>query len=262
MVHTQFTAAHQLANIATDFPLTTADLGVDLHANGNHIDIGMDNSGVSFNRALHPIRFGRGSFELSHDWNISKGNHGLVAGFNVVRKRFNNNTLFHSSGQFGFDGHVTGFGDESGFDRADFMLGAFSFFTQNSGEIEQRRGTQSGYYFGDTWKVRPGLTLNFGIRYEPYQLFADKLDRNQTFDLAANQAGIRSTDLQECPARACSITATNGPRDTAAATPSAASLPTRTTTTWRRASALPGTPSGTARPASAAATPSSTTGRR
>jgi hypothetical protein len=37
------------------------------------------------------------------------------------------------------------------------------------------------------------LTLNFGIRYEPYGLFADRLDRNQTFDLAANQAGIRST---------------------------------------------------------------------
>jgi hypothetical protein len=192
VVHTQFTAAHQLANIATDFPLTTADLGVALNANGNHIDIGMDNSGVSFSRPSHAIRFGRGSFELSHDWNMAKGNHSLVVGFNVVRKRFNNNTLFHSSGQFGFDGHVTGFGDESGFDRADFMLGAFSFFTQNSGEIEQRRGTQSGYYFGDTWKVRPGLTLNFGIRYEPYQLFADELDRNQTFDLAANQAGIRS----------------------------------------------------------------------
>src|SRR5207244_1993355 len=28
--------------------------------------------------------------------------------------------------------------------------------------------------------------------YEPYGLFKDKLDRNQTFDLAANQAGIRS----------------------------------------------------------------------
>ena len=40
--------------------------------------------------------------------------------------------------------------------------------------------------------MRPGLTLNFGIRYEPYELFADKLDRNQTFDLAANRAGIRS----------------------------------------------------------------------
>ena len=35
--------------------------------------------------------------------------------------------------------------------------------------------------------------MNFGIRYEPYGLFADQLDRNQTFDLAANKAGIRST---------------------------------------------------------------------
>src|SRR5262249_16578381 len=33
VVHTQFTGAHQLANIATDFPLTTAGLGVDLKPN-------------------------------------------------------------------------------------------------------------------------------------------------------------------------------------------------------------------------------------
>jgi hypothetical protein len=192
VAHTQFTVAHQLANIATDFPLTTAGLGVQLNPNGNHIDITMANSGVSFNAPLHAIRFGRGSLELQHDWSMNKGNHNLVFGMNVVRKRFNNNTLFHSSGQFQFDGHVTGFGNDEGFDRADFMLGGFSFFTQNSGELEQRRGTQTGWYFGDTWRVRPNLTLNFGVRYEPYGIFKDKLDRNQTFDLAANQAGIRS----------------------------------------------------------------------
>jgi hypothetical protein len=193
VVHTQFTGAHQLANIATDFPVTTADLGVNLTPMGNHIDITMTTSGVSFNRPLHQIRFGRGSFEFLHDWTKSKGSHSLVWGLSLIRKRFNNNTLFHSSGQFQFDGHVTGFGDQSGFDRADFMLGGFSFFTQNSGEFEQRRGTQTGWYFGDTWRISPRLTLNFGIRYEPYSLFADELDRNQTFDMAANAAGIRST---------------------------------------------------------------------
>ena len=220
VVHTQFTAAHQLANIATDFPLTTADLGVDLKANGNHIDIAMVGSGVSFSAPLHAIRFGRGSLELLHDWTKSKGNHSLVWGTSIVRKRFNNNTLFHSSGQFQFDGHATSFGNDEGFDRADFMLGAFSFFTQNSGEVEQRRGTQTGWYFGDTWKVRPGLTLTFGIRYEPYGLFADKLDRNQTFDLAANRpASVRRFSRMRCPA--CSITATNGRPDMAAATRSA-----------------------------------------
>jgi Carboxypeptidase regulatory-like domain/TonB dependent receptor len=192
VVHTQFTVAHQLANIATDFPLTTAGLGVELTPNGNHIDITMANSGVSFNAPLHAIRFGRGSLEVQHDWAMSKGNHSLVWGLNIVRKRFNNNTKFHSSGQFQFDGHVTSFGNDEGFDRADFMLGGFSFFTQNSGEYEQRRGTQTGWYIGDTWRVRPTLTLNFGLRYEPYGLFRDKLDRNQTFDLAANRAGVQS----------------------------------------------------------------------
>jgi hypothetical protein len=192
LVHTQITGAHQRAPISTDFPLTTADLGVNLTPNGNHIDIAMTSSGVSYNRPLHQIRFGRGSIEVVHDWTMSKGSHSMVWGLSVVRKRFNNNTLFHSSGQFQFDGHVTGFGDQIGFDRADFLLGGFSFFTQNSGELEQRRGTQTGWYFGDTWRARPGLTLNYGIRWEPYQLFKDLLDRNQTFDMAANQAGLRS----------------------------------------------------------------------
>ncbi|MFN7919508.1 MAG: TonB-dependent receptor [Bryobacteraceae bacterium] len=193
VIHSQFTAAHQIADIRTDFPVTTADLGVALNPYGNHIDITMSQSGVSFNRPLHQIRFGRGSLEAQHDYSWSKGAHTMVWGVNYVRKRFNNNTLFHSSGQFDFDGHVTGFGNNSGFDRADFMLGAFGFFTQNSGEFEGRRGNQTGVYFGDTWRVRPGLTLNFGLRYEPYGLFRDVLDRNQTFDMAANKAGIRST---------------------------------------------------------------------
>ena len=192
LVKTQVTGAHQIADISTDFPLTTADLGVKLTPMGNHIDITMGNSGVSYNQPLHQIRFGRGSIEVTQDWSKSAGSHSLVFGFNLVRKRFNNNTQFHSSGQFQFDGHATGFGNQSGFDRADFMLGAFSFFTQNSGEIEQRRGTQTGWYFGDTWRVSPRLSLNFGLRYEPYELFADELDRNQTFDFAANKAGIRS----------------------------------------------------------------------
>src|SRR5688572_15262000 len=125
LVHTQITGAHQLAAISTDFPLTTADLGVKLKPMGNHIDIGMSNSGVSFNRPLHQIRFGRGSIEVVHDWAKSMGSHSLVWGMSAVRKRFNNNTQFHSSGLFQFDGRATSFGNENpGFDRADFLLGA------------------------------------------------------------------------------------------------------------------------------------------
>ena len=58
VVHTQFTGAHQIADIRTDFPLTTADLGVDLTPMGNHIDISMTESGVSFNcaAARDPLR--------------------------------------------------------------------------------------------------------------------------------------------------------------------------------------------------------------
>jgi hypothetical protein len=79
------------------------------------------------------------------------------------------------------------------------MLGQLSFFTQNNGEIENRRQRNRGFYFGDTWRVTRRLTLNFGLRYEPYAFFSDTKDRNQTFDLGNYQNGIRSKVFRNAP---------------------------------------------------------------
>ena len=228
---------------------------------GNHIDITMANSGVSFNAPLHAIRFGRGSLELQHDWTMSKGNHSLVWGMSVVRKRFNNNTLFHSSGQFQFDGHVTGFGNHEGFDRADFMLGAFLLL-----HPEQRR-VRAAARHADRLVLRRYLAGTPGPDAElRHPLRALRAVRGQAgpqsdFDLAANQAGIRSTDFQECAARAVlsrrQKAAGYGGGDTfgnVVTDPDYNNLAPRFGFAW----ALP----ATARPAFAAAMRSSTTRRR
>ena len=158
VVHTQFTGAHQLANIATDFPLTTADLGVDLDADGQSHRYQHDaTAAYRLTRRCTRSVSAAAASNCCMTGTSRKGNHTLVWGMSIVRKRFNNNTLFHSSGQFQFDGHATGFGNHERFRSRRFLLGGFSFFTQNSGEFEQRRGTQTGWYFGDTWRVRPRL---------------------------------------------------------------------------------------------------------
>ena len=137
--------------------------------------------------------FGRATEELLHDWTWTKGNHTLTWGAQLNWRQYNEDTIFNSSGLFRFDGHA------SGFNRADFMLGELSFFTQNNGELENRRGFTKGFYFGDIWRITRRLSLNLGLRYEPYGFFTDTKDRNQTFDLGNYQKGIKSKIFLNAP---------------------------------------------------------------
>ena len=198
LVHTQFTAGHFVRRGAGDGMKTVRDFGLAVNPRDTGIDVNMFESGVSL-RSGNQGFFTRSSFELIHDWTWTKGNHSFVWGFQVARKRFNNNTTFRSSGHWEFDGQFTGSGDVLGFDRADFMLGLFGFFQQNNGEFEQRRGTEQGYYFGDTWRVTPRFTLTLGARYEPYGLFSDLENRNQGFDLGNWQNGTTSQVFVNAP---------------------------------------------------------------
>jgi hypothetical protein len=64
---------------------------------------------------------------------------------------------------------------------ADFLLGKENSYTQSGGQYVQMRGTIYGSYFQDDWKVSSRLTLNLGMRYEPYFPFHDKQGRGATF---------------------------------------------------------------------------------
>src|SRR5260370_33782502 len=79
------------------------------------------------------------------------------------------------------------------------MLGRFSFFTQNIGELENRRQFNKGLVINDVFRLSRRLTLNAGIRWEPYDYFTDTKDRNQTFDLGNYQKGIRSEKFLTAP---------------------------------------------------------------
>ena len=141
-----------------------------------------------------PIRFGRGSIELQHDWNKSKGNHTPGVGREHRPQAIQQQ---HAVPQLRASSSSTATSPDSA------TTAASTAPTSCSAASRSSRRTAASSSSGAARRpvsisaipggCGPGLTLNFGIRYEPYQLFADELDRNQTFDLAANQAGIRST---------------------------------------------------------------------
>ncbi len=50
----------------------------------------------------------------------------------------------------------------------DFLLGDLGSLQQDGPNILETRRNYAGAYAQDTWKVTPGLTLNLGIRWEPF----------------------------------------------------------------------------------------------
>jgi hypothetical protein len=59
----------------------------------------------------------------------------------------------------------------TGFTLSDFLLGDVSSFSQNAGESGSVSGWMTGYYAQDQYKLRPNVTLNAGLRWDPYTPF-------------------------------------------------------------------------------------------
>ncbi len=89
-----------------------------------------------------------------------EGTHTLQFGGDVHYDQINLNGFTAENGQFTFTGA------ETGIDFADFLIGAPSSFIQGSPDIEHTRSKYYGVYAQDSWRARPSLTLNYGLRWE------------------------------------------------------------------------------------------------
>ena len=107
--------------------------------------------------------------------NLTKiiGTHSLQFGVDVHYDQINERNTYAQNGQFGVNG------GETGFDFGDLLIGAPSYLIQASLQILDSRTQYYGAYAQDSWRVRPTLTLNYGLRYEistPYYDTQNKLE--------------------------------------------------------------------------------------
>ena len=107
------------------------------------------------------------SFQWSDDLTWVKGNHTFKFGVDVRRARFDQYYYFDVNGEFTFNNSgpnaiLPGDGDNY----AEFLLGLTDTYTQGSGQREDIRGTSLYPFAQDSWKVKPNLTLNYGLRWE------------------------------------------------------------------------------------------------
>jgi hypothetical protein len=107
------------------------------------------------------------SFQWSDGLTWVKGNHTFKFGVDVRRARFDQYYYFDVNGEYTFDnsgpnGIIPGDGDQY----AEFLLGLADGYTQGSGQREDVRSFAAYPFAQDSWKIKPNLTLNYGLRWE------------------------------------------------------------------------------------------------
>jgi len=100
--------------------------------------------------------------QLADDFSLIRGAHQLGFGVSWIRPAQNGHYATSSGGGFTFNGQTTGLAP------ADFLLGDAASFTQNNLQDDIERHQYIGLYAQDSWKIKRNLSLNYGIRWEPY----------------------------------------------------------------------------------------------
>lgn len=121
------------------------------------------------------------TYMVSDVFSKATGKHTWKFGGEFRYLQINERNYASPNGQFVFDGTVTGS------DVADFLLGATSNiggngpYTQAALQLLDSRTRYGGAFAQDTWKVKPNLTLNLGLRWEVSMPFYDTQGKIQTF---------------------------------------------------------------------------------
>jgi hypothetical protein len=107
---------------------------------------------------------------------ISKviGSHTLKFGGQFHNDQVNENPNATFNGTFNIDG------TETGNPFADFLLGVPSNFTQSTGQRFYLRNHYVAAFIEDSWRLRPNLTLNYGLRWDLIEPWSEKYNNIQT----------------------------------------------------------------------------------
>ncbi len=124
----------------------------------------------------HNGDFNRGSWTVREVVTKISGAHEFRFGGEAVRLSNEINNTFQMMGNFSFSGQITGNG------LADYMLGQASTFRQGGGEFKDLLGTKWSAFVQDNWRVNQSLTLNLGVRWDPYLPYYDRQGRVVCFE--------------------------------------------------------------------------------
>jgi hypothetical protein len=179
------------------------DLGLNIYqpASAPALD-GIDVSGY-FDPSDFPASIiNRGNYNVADDFTWVHGRNSMVFGFAGSHGQVLLRDAFLSGGQFSFtaDNTANAAIGAPGNALASYLLGSLRTFQQGQGETKDDDDKLIALYGQDDFHVNRRLTLNMGLRWEPFIPWVETKGRVEQFRAANYNAGIRSTEFPNAPA--------------------------------------------------------------
>ena len=133
------------------------------------------------------------TFAISDDLSLVRGDHQLALGASWAGWWINSYSRNYTHMPFEFSGDTTGMG------MGDFFVGRAAEFGMGPPADQNKKSQYIGLYAADTWRMSQNLTLNYGIRWEPYFPIVHLDGASLNLDLARLAAGTTSTQFDNTP---------------------------------------------------------------
>ena len=122
-----------------------------------------------------------------------RGKHTIAFGGSLIRGQVLLRNQFRTSGSYSFTADVTNDA------LASYLLGYVRTFTQGFGEFKDNLINTGSLYVQDDYHVSRRLTLNLGLRWDPFKPWKETKGRIEQWSLSAFSAGIRSQVYTNAP---------------------------------------------------------------
>jgi hypothetical protein len=133
-------------------------------------------------------------YQFAEDITHARGTHQIGYGVSWIHDMMNYTSSTTAAGSFSFTGINTGLG------LADLLIGKSTSFSQSSIANEYFRQNYIGVYLQDTWKATSHLTVNGGLRWEPYLGPYDNTGPQAAFfDRKLFDQGVTSQSFTKAP---------------------------------------------------------------
>ncbi|HMK24017.1 MAG TPA: carboxypeptidase regulatory-like domain-containing protein [Terriglobales bacterium] len=175
---------------ATVSPDACFNDGTPGNPTGIHPGLGASREGVPFVALSGGFQLGNNfegeipqtgnTYQGSDSLSWVKGAHTMKFGADVRRQLFDQTLYYNVNGYYSYYG---GGPNDVGFDDfvPNYLLGLPDTYSQGSAQIEKVRSTIFSLFAQDSWKIRPNLTLNYGLRWELFTPLTDISQHVQSF---------------------------------------------------------------------------------
>jgi hypothetical protein len=139
----------------------------------------------TFTVGTNPFSLGQvnNTYEASDSFSKVRGNHTLKFGGQYTRFKVKQLPDLVANGTFSFFGSGA---QSTGNGFADFLLGLPDNYSQQSSPAFYELSVDAGIFAQDSWRIRPNLTLNFGLRWDYIRPWSEEHSQTSTLIYGEN----------------------------------------------------------------------------